>query len=135
MAFGPFNHKIMRDIFAFATLIPLLRAILHNRSRFVKAYRYSHMPQDVHIIGGPHVDGTKIFTALASDRDVLRTEIYHNRSWVELPLSTDSLAIFPSEKIDKQLGIAPTLHRVLLTRRDHAQAPSRLNVTLSLAVV
>ena len=80
------------------------------------------------------MDGSKALTALASDRDVLRTEVYDGKEWLELPLTNDSLAILPSRKLDRGLGVPPTWHRVLIDERRESDRP-RPNVTLAFGVV
>jgi hypothetical protein len=86
------------------------------------------------IVGDPHVDSEKVLTALASDRDVLITEVYDGKRWVELPLTPDTLTILPCEKMTKY-RVAPTVHRISIKEHTLTSTLSKSNVTLGLAVV
>jgi hypothetical protein len=105
-------------------------------NRLGKSYESKHVPETFRIIGKSHLDDGKIFTALVSDRDTLKTEVYDGSRWLELPLTPHAMAIFPSPALSKECGIAPTVHRILQNtatcRGDHMQESNR---TLILAAV
>ena len=79
-----------------------------------------------------HTDG-RYFTALCSACTSILTQIHDGRSWIDLPLTPDALAILPGRSA-RRFGIAPTLHRVLqLGAAPAAQSCARSgNVTLLL---
>lgn len=133
MAVGAFDTRFIRDLFAFASLVPGVRHWLHMINRLVKSYEFKNVPEMFEIIGKAHLDSGKIFTALVSDREDLKTEIYDGSRWLELPLTPRSLAIFPSQAISKKLGIAPTVHRVLQKTAKRRCGIRKPNVTLILA--
>ena len=136
VATGPFDTKIVRDLFAWMSLIPGVHTLLHRGNDFLRTFSCKQILGNMRMIGDPHVDGSKILTALVSDRDVLITEIYDGKRWLELPLSPDALAIFPSKRVSTiPLGVPPTLHRVLMRQKRHDSELPRANVTLSLCVV
>jgi len=134
MATGPFDTKIIRDLFALSSLIPGVHQLLHRVNKFLRYFSRRDVPRAMRMIGDPHVDGSKIFTALTSDRDVLVTEMYDGRAWLELPLSPNTLTIFPSQQ-STPLGMIPTVHRILMKEQDHNSVSSSPNITLSLAIV
>jgi hypothetical protein len=134
MATGPFDTKIIRDLFALSSLIPGVHQLLHRVNKFFRNFSRRDVPQAMRMIGDPHVDGNKILTALTSDRDVLVTEMYDGRDWLELPLSPNTLTIFPSKQ-SIPLGMTPTVHRILMKEQDHNSVSSSPNVTLSIAIV
>jgi hypothetical protein len=134
MAVGAFNTRFVRDLFAFASLIPGVRRWLHMMNRLARSYESKNVPETFRVIGKPHVDSGKIFTALVSDREELKTEVYDGNRWLELPLTPRSIAIFPSPALSKECGIAPTAHRILQRTakrcRDNLHKP---NITLIFA--
>ncbi len=132
IASGIFDKKVIRELFALALLIPRINPILIRMNNFLKKPNEQDIPADTRIIGEPHIDGEKIITALAGDRDTIRTEIYKENHWLELGMTPHALAIFPSNQMDKQLGILPTKHRVLLQTHTNSPNTSRPNITLAL---
>jgi hypothetical protein len=126
-----FDLKGVKDLFAWLLFIPGLGSQLRRLSR--KLDRRRVVSSGYRLIGHPHVDRGKVVTALASDRDVLRTEIHCNGVWHELPLDTRSLAILPSANMNGETGVPATLHRVLLS--NCSGTPLRRNLTLSLGIV
>lgn len=133
-AAGLFDVPYMRDCTAFASLIPGLRELLRILNRWMIPFSYKQVQEGSCIIGSPHYDGAKIVTALLSERDTLTTEIHTGQQWITLPLNSDRLAIFPSWKIDRGLGIHPTLHRILVQKHPTVQQPAKRNITLTLTV-
>jgi hypothetical protein len=134
VAMGPFDTKGLRDLFAWLSLIPGFRSLLHRANGSLKRLSHKNVCADLRVVGDPHVDGDKVLTALASDRDVLITEVYDGKRWLELPLSPDALAILPCKKMTKH-RVAPTVHRILIKERTRTSALSKANVTLGLALI
>ena len=131
LAAGPFDKRVVRDLFAACCSLPLLGAVVRRLNERMRRWPQFRLPDGANLIGRPHVDWARMVTALAGDRDVLRTEIYVRKQWVELPLAPHSLAIFPSGQLDRSLGIAPTPHRVLMMNGERPST-GRPNVTLVL---
>ena len=134
-ATGLFAVQYLRDLLALASLIPGLHELMHLCNDWMTQFSCKQVPETTRLVGDPHYDGTKIVTALLSERDTLTTEIYTGKQWVELPLASDRLAIFPSRQIDPHLGILPTLHRILIQRHPPAEQPAHRNLTLCFTVL
>lgn len=133
-AAGLFATPYLREIVAFASLIPGLRKLIHTFNRWMTPLSYRHVPEGTSVIGGPHTDGSKIVTALLSERETLTTEVHTGQRWLDLPLTTGRLAIFPSARLDPRLSILPTLHRILIQTQPPVEQPAKPNITLSLTV-
>lgn len=134
-ATGFFAVRYLRELFAFASLVPGLHGLLQLLNTRMTPFSSQHVPPGSRIIGDPHYDGTKILTALLSERETLTTEIYTGEHWAELPLDSDRLAIFPAQQIDPNFGILPTLHRVLVKQHSPSEPTVGRNITLSLTVI
>ena len=65
-AAGVFDNNGLRDLFAFASLIPGLGALVHKLNRALDGNGEGTVPENFRIIGAPHTDGTKWITCLAS---------------------------------------------------------------------
>ena len=136
MATGPFDLRYVRDIFGWGCTVPRINTWLFKINEKFKASSAKHVPENYRILGIPHLDGYKFFSALISERDVIRTEIYDDEKWVELPMSSDNIIIFPAkDNVNKQLGIKPTWHRVLLNNKSDETIPEKPNVTLLMGIV
>ena len=133
-AVGMFDKKVIRDLFAVASLIPGIGGFLRMLNERMMAASDS-VPKDYHVIGGPHVDNTKYLTGLVGCRDSMLTQILCAKHWVPLPVTSDSLAIFPSLKIASVSDISPTRHRVLLWDPPENGRSAKRNITLSLSIV
>jgi len=70
--------------------------------------------------------------AWLSERTTLTTEVHTGNTWETLPLTSGVLALLPAAQLDLQLGIPPTLHRILIKDRLHGERPVKPNVTLCL---
>ncbi len=133
-ATGPFAIRYLREIFALASLIPGLHKLLYTVNSWMTPFTHQHVPEGTRIIGDPHYDVSKIVTALLSERETLTTEIHTGKQWIELPLDSERLAIFPSQQIDPHFGILPTLHRILVQNHTPIEPPTKPNLTLCLTV-
>lgn len=130
-AAGLFDVKFIRDCTAFASLAPGLGKILGTMNGWMVPMSHKSVPNGFSIVGAPHCDGGKILTALLSERGTLSTELHTGQQWQTLPMSSRTLAILPSKQMDPQLGIPPTLHRILIKDRLNG-VPAKPNITLSL---
>ena len=92
-------------------------------------------PEDYQIIGNPHVDGTKYITGLVGCRDNVHTEIFCKKRWIPLPVTADTLAVFPAYKMTSFGNILATRHRVLLRNHPGNESTVKINITLSLSIV
>lgn len=135
MANGALNRKILRDVFAFSLLIPRMNSLFCGLNTLLSKGHKEPLEKGRLTIGVEHVDGSKFLTGLASERDILTTQIHNGEGWVDLPLTSDSLAIFPSQKITKEFGFAPTLHRILMEKKAPNGGGTKRNITLSLSIV
>ncbi len=133
-ATGLFSAPYLREILAFGSLVPGLHKLLNTFNRWMTPANNRRVPEGTSVIGGPHTDGSKIVTALLSERETLTTEVETGQRWVGLPLSTDRLAIFPSARLDPRFGILPTRHRILIQTQPLVEQPVKRNITLSLTV-
>lgn len=129
-AAGLFDVKFIRDCTAIASVIPGLHRILRAINDRMVPYSHKSVRDGISVVGAPHCDGSKILTVLLGDRDTLTTEVYTGQRWNTLPVTSNHLAILPSKQIDRRLGILPTLHRVLIQDRLHAERPVKRNITL-----
>ena len=126
---GIFNHRFLRDCFAFGSLIPGVKFPLKYLNDHVCNNAEDLTPENTVVIGGDHIDGTKVFSCLAGDRDNLITQIYSEGKWIDLPLDSQSVAIFPGKLIAKINKISPTRHRILMKK---TQDPSRSKANISM---
>tara|TARA_R110000772_G_scaffold161712_12_gene272857 strand:- start:3223 stop:3807 length:585 start_codon:yes stop_codon:yes gene_type:complete len=137
-ALGKLNKKGVSDIMGMALMVAYLRPIAKGINRLFSPNDQSeHIVPGEHIIERPHLDH-RYFSALFGNRDTIRTEVYSNAEWHELPVGLDSIAIFPGKLAERDLGIVPTLHRVVQTvsHRPEAYVDSRTsNVTVLLGAV
>ena len=135
LARGPFSQFGMRDLFAWGSLTPGIRYLVKGMNAVWGSRVEEDMPKNTRIIGAEHVDGSKVVTALASDRDGLVTQVRDGSSWYDLPLSPDTLAVLPCKGIPVESSITPTTHRILIRTNERDRSRTKCNVTLALAVV
>lgn len=133
-AAGVFDKKGLRDLFAIASLIPGLKGLMTMLNERMLA-RVNWSPKDYYTVGSPHVDGNKYITALSGRRDNLKTQILWEENWMSLPVTVDTLAIFPSKRISSLSDISATRHRVLLWELPDSESTAGQNITLSLSIV
>jgi hypothetical protein len=133
-AVGLFDLPYLRDCAAIASLIPGLRGFLHRLNRWLIPFSHKCVQAGTRIIGSPHCDGSKIVSALLSERETITTEIHTGQRWLPLPLTPDRLTIIPAVEIDSHLGILPTWHRILVQENHPVDQPAKRNFTLSFTV-
>ena len=93
------------------------------------------VPEDYQMIGNPHVDGMKYVNALVGSRDNVITQIFCEKRWISLPVTTDTLAVFPGDKMRSFGDMFATRHRVLLRNPTANETTVKRNITLSLSIV
>ena len=133
-AAGIFDTKIIRDIFAVTSLIPGIKDLAKMLNERMFPLSEKSVPEDYQIIGNPHVDGTKYITGLVGSRDNVHTQIYCAKGWIPLPVTADTLAVIPAQKMTS-FGNTATRHRVLLKNTAANESNVTRNITLSLSVV
>lgn len=115
---GPLNARGLSDALGWMMVTPLLRPLITGLSRKLARYDASGRVRDgTWLVERPHVD-SRFFTGLSGDRRNVRTEIFYKDAWHRLPLSRDAIAIFPGTIAQRQWGLQPTRHRVVLERDD-----------------
>lgn len=135
LALGPFHKKYVRELFALLSLLPGVGRLLHRvNNRFTTHSRYV-LGEDEMIVGPPHVDTARPISMLASDRDVVSTYVYDGQEWAKLPLTTESLLVFPGKDCEEQLSIPATVHRYTMNKVAPTSSSGRLNLTMLLAIV
>lgn len=132
---GILRKKGMRDLYAFASLIPIIKMLTHQLNVRLGHDSHKQIPKKNRILNRDHVDTDKILTCLASERDMLQTQLYHGASWFDLPLTSNALAIFPGTESQKLTDLSPTRHRVLLKPPGMLEANDKLNGTMALCIV
>jgi len=134
IAKGVFDKKIIRDLFGLSLLVPGMNILLRKLNTILNRNAKRSGANGMLTIGAEHVDSSKLLTGLVSDRDILKTQIYTGKCWVDLSLTPNTMAIFPSMRITKDSGFAPTWHRILLEKKAPGSGKSKQNVTLSLSI-
>jgi hypothetical protein len=135
-AAGMFDSKAVRELFAIASLIPGLREFVTMLNDRMSRTDDSSSPRDYYVIGGPHIDEGKYITGLVGRRHNLHTEILSGKHWIPLPVTYDTMTIFPCLKIGSLNNIIPaTRHRVVLKTPLEGESAAAQNITLSLSIV
>lgn len=135
MAAGPFNLKLIRQLFALGSLIPRLSRVLHKiNNSFIDTQRQG-LAEGLNILGEPHLDSSRALTMLASDRDMISTDIFDGTQWHELPMDTNSLFIFPGTFLSEELGLEPTLHRYSIKTQENQSTTPKTNLSLLFGLV
>ena len=80
------------------------------------------------LVGEPHTDG-RLATALVSMRGLHSTEVFVDERWLELPFDNYNIVVLPGRGCE-QLGIAPTIHRVVRNKQSRRDG----DVTLVLGI-
>ncbi len=129
--------KGINDLLAFASLLSPIKPFIHRLNLQFDKENYKQIPEKGLVINRAHQDADKIVTCLASERDVIHTQIYDGNNWVELPLTSNTLAIFPSTAIPDSISLKPTVHRVIFVPSDEAKPGDtpKLNATVTFAIV
>ncbi len=131
---GIFNHVVLRDCFALGSLIPGVRTLLqYIDENFCKGPKDS-VPKNMVVIGADHTDGAKLLTCLAAKRDNIVTQIFSGKEWIDLPLDSKSLAIFPGQQILKVDKFTPTRHRILM-KESPSLGGDKSNISLMFSIV
>jgi hypothetical protein len=134
-AAGMFDKKIIRELFAIASLIPGLREFVTMLNDRMSVAAGSSPPGDYYVIGGPHVDEGKYITGLIGCRHNLHTQIFWGKRWIPLPVTSETMTILPCSKVSSLSNIPATRHRVVLQDSVGNESVTAKNVTLSLSIV
>jgi len=112
-AAGPLSGKGISDMIGMLLLIPgAARPVARLVAWSGRSDPYADLADGEVVVERAHVD-TRLFTALAGQRASVRTEVFAQGRWHELPIGLDSVALFPGRLARRSLGLRPTLHRVL----------------------
>lgn len=134
----PFSHKGPSDLLGMLMMVPVLRGLVAGLNGWVGRFDSVHGSNADHlVVERAHWD-KRYFSALCGARDTVRTEVYADGKWIELPVGLDSIAVFPGELANRHFGIRPTLHRVLHAGDGPADQPGEArtrNVTVLLGAV
>jgi hypothetical protein len=130
-----FDKKVVRDLFAIASLVPGLREVVTMLNDRLSLVRDGTSPSDSYIIGGQHIDEGKYITGLVGRRHNLQTEILWGKRWIPLPVSSHTMTILPCLKISPLNNVLPTRHRVVLQSPFESDGAAAQNITLSLSIV
>lgn len=125
---GPFARWGLRDIFAILRVMPGLGKLMQWVNDLFAVQGNHAISERTRLIGKHHFDG-RIFSALCGDRDTIRTEVFDGANWYPLPISLDTLLVFPGLGA-RRFGVRPTLHRVLHTNLEDSSVGNAPNVTL-----
>ncbi|WP_395332089.1 hypothetical protein WBP06_04035 [Novosphingobium sp. BL-8H] len=112
-AAGPFSTKVIADLFGVVGAMPLISAPLRGiNSRLAKRGTVNGLEEGQQLIEMPHYD-SRYFSAICGSRETIRTQVHAAGEWIDLPISPDTMAIFPGRLAKRQFGIPATLHRVI----------------------
>jgi hypothetical protein len=134
-AVGVFDKKVIRELFAIASLIFGLREFVTMLNDRMSVSAGSSPLGDYYVIGGPHVDEGKYITALIGCRHNLHTQIFWRKRCIPLPVTSETMTILPCLKISSLNNIPATRHRVVLQDPIKSESPIAKNITLSLSIV
>ncbi len=128
-AAGPFKYRFIKSLYALLCEIPGAKAVFPKLNHIFQANNVmTAIDDNANMIGRPHTDG-RLITCLSSVRNSIKTEIFNGEKWLDLPLTGDSLAIFPGRGLGKY-SISPTWHRILhLKKVDTEPGQSKSNVS------
>src|SRR3546814_16824224 len=86
-------------------LVPLFRRLAHwINSLFARSDHHLQIDQGERIFEAPHYD-LRYFSGLCGSRQNVRTEIYAEGSWMELPIVLDSIPIIPGNMAPRAFGL------------------------------
>jgi hypothetical protein len=123
----PLQRRFLRTAVALGQVVPHIGPWIEKLNQgLVEREEVDRLPPGAALVGEPHTDA-RLYSCLTSRREVIRTEFLSVDGWRELPLSPDSLTIFPGTQAPSPLGLQPTLHRILNTG---ANRPGSTNSTL-----
>lgn len=110
---GPLSVKGLSDFLGMLMLLPLLRHLVSAANGLIARFdRRQRLEPGEWVIERPHLD-SRYFSALCGTRDTVRTQVYVDGNWVELPIGLNSIVVFPGERARQRFGLRPTLHRVI----------------------
>ncbi len=134
-AVGFFDFWGIRLIYALSTFIPGIKSLSMKLNNIMKPFSKKNNPKGTQCIHFPHVDTGKAITALIGERSAVSTEIYDGKKWVDLPLSSTSLACFPGKNGGQPTRVAPSMHRVLIQNQASDPVIDSPNISILLGVI
>lgn len=130
----PLSARGLSDALSWMMIMPALRPIIVSLSRTIaRCDPRSNLPDANWLVERPHVDN-RFFTGLSGDRQNVRTEVFCKGAWLHLPLSRDTVAIFPGTRSERLWGLRATCHRVVL-EQGHDPLPSEARTTNSTILI
>src|SRR3546814_14737999 len=83
-------------------LVPLFRRLAHwINSLFARSDHHLQIDRGERIFEAPHYD-LRYFSGLCGSRQNVRTEIYAEGSWMELPIGLDSITRSEERRVGKE---------------------------------
>jgi len=134
-AYGIFDVKIVRDLYAICSLLPGIGGLLGVINTRMALSQTESVPNYSYLLGRSHVDDRKYVTVLAGCRDNLHTQIFDGAAWIPLKVAPNTVAIFPSPELTHSSGIPATHHRILLSSTPGNETGAMRNISLSLSII
>lgn len=112
-AAGALDGKGASDLLGMAMLVPGVSRVARSiNTAIVRSRPQARLKEGDMVVERAHLD-ERHFTALAGRRETIRTEVFADGAWRELPIGLNALTVFPGNLAARSLGLKPTLHRVL----------------------
>lgn len=134
-AAGPFRSKYLRHVYGSMSVIPVLGKLFQLLNSVFRQSAFSSVAQDRIIVGSPHTDGTRYLSMLTGKRDMMKTEIFSQGTWVEVPVGPTTLSIFPNRPYERSAGVSATVHRYTMIRGQSDSSQEMSNVTVLIGVI
>jgi len=134
----PLKARGLSDALGWMMAMPPLCRLAAGLNGMVASHdRQRNIAEGDWLIEGPHYD-ERFFTALSGDRSNVRSEVFWNGTWLPLPISRETITVFPGNLAEQAFGLRATCHRVVLEQHGHDAPPSETrttNTTLLLGAV
>lgn len=112
---GMLSRKGPSDMIGLLMMVPVVGKMITGLNALIARHDEIQKMEPGHrILEKAHCD-KRYFSGLCGTRDTIRTEIFADGKWVELPVNLDCIAVFPGELAARDFGLRPTLHRVIHT--------------------
>ncbi len=134
VARGLFSKRFIRDLFAWVSLLPWFGKRFQSMNHALEDKGFHERGKGYAALGEAHVDGCRFLTVMASDRDVVNTEVYDGKKWVQLPMKTCNLSIFPASDFDPEKRVGPTIHRFSIREDAPESTQRKQNLTLLMGI-
>jgi len=130
---GFFRKPFLIDLFAWGVHLPIISDFLYRINNLFKK-NIDTVPDDLQLLGEPHIDGFRTLTIILSDRDIMVTEAYNGQDWNEIPMSKNSFSIFPADAASEHYKIQATTHRYSIKKQEPKDQKRKDNISLVLGV-